>query len=97
MEFNTRSLEGQARGKPLAEGPGFTLKIWVSGFRISPTFVIHAGSEVRPCITEWNKRDGTNGMEQEPPNPVSFVSSCAGWDSAGKDYLAVLAILSPEW
>src|SRR5258708_18526395 len=32
MDFNTRSVEGEGGGKPLAEGPGFTLKIWVSGW-----------------------------------------------------------------
>jgi hypothetical protein len=34
---------------------------------------------------------------KKPPSPVSFASTPSAWDSAGKDYPAILAIPSPEW
>jgi hypothetical protein len=86
MEFNTRSLEGQARGKPLAEGPGFTLKIWVSGFRSSPTFVIHAGSEALPqdaCLHGFGNRPKSGyAATCERATVFGWCSPCVGNESA---------------
>ncbi len=47
--------------------------------------------------TAGAKMDLPTGGNKKPPNPASFASTCAAWGSAVKDYLAILAILSPEW
>ena len=39
----------------------------------------------------------SHSTKQKPPNPFSFTSTGAGWSSAAKVCLAILANLSPEW